>query len=254
MQKLVVETPEGVAIRVDLAGAGSRAAAALVDLALVAGILLSVTLVLALGARGILGGADEFVVGLLVTGALLCVIVWWFGWQLASNGQSPGKRLLGIRVVSADGSPASGVAFLLRSLILIVDVLPVPAPLGLLLAAATPRHVRLGDLAAGTIVVRAPRAVEPLEPWPGETWSALPARELPLDPRVASQLGAADVDLLREIVVRPSLDPASRERLVLRALAHYGPRLGFAHVDGLGDPRERLRELYLFAREHAATR
>jgi len=252
LAKLIVQTPEGVEIRQDLAGAGSRAAAAVVDglLFLIVAFVLGLVLLFAAQLGG--GSLGGFLLGLYTGGFLLLGLAYPFLWHVFQNGQTPGKRLVGVRVLSADGSPASTVQHLLRSLILIVDILPVPVPLGLLLAAVTPRHTRLGDLAAGTLVLRVPDAESvPSEPWPGQRWSALTDRQLELDARAAHALDARDHAFLRDVVTRRDLDEQGRQTLLDRVADVYCQKLGIARPP-LVKSAVLVRELYVFARESIA--
>lgn len=245
-----METPEGVEIRQELAGAGSRAAAALVDVLLFAvGAAVIGLALLALGAFG--GSAGRFVLGLYVGGIVLLWVGSTYAWHAATNGRSPGKMLVGVRVASADGSPATNVQHLLRALILIVDVLPLPAPLGLVLAAATPRHTRLGDLAAGTIVLRTAQLESALEPWAGETHSALAVKQLAIGPDAARALDPRDVAFLRDLATRRGLEDGAQRALIARTADVYCAKLGIARPASV-DPSAAVRELYLYAREHAS--
>ncbi|MBL8862169.1 MAG: RDD family protein [Planctomycetes bacterium] len=254
MAKLVVETPEGVEIQIDLAGVGSRSAAALLDLLIFA---FAATVVLLLGlvavtSLSLRSAATDFLIGMFVGGTLLVGLAYPFVWHVRANGQTPGKMLVGIRVTAADGAPAGAVAHLLRSLVLLADLFPAPAPIGLVLAAVTPRHTRLGDLAAGTIVLRVPPGARAPEPWPRDTWSGLPTRELPLEPRLASALSAEDLAFLGEVVRRAEgLAPGARAELERRVVDLYRSRLGLPGAPPPTVSSEALRELFLFAREHA---
>jgi len=80
------------------------------------------------------------------------VLLEWL-WQ----GQTIGKRMYGLRVIRDDGAPAGFLAVLIRNLLRLVDFLPAFYGLGLLTLIVTSRSQRLGDIAAGTYVVRAPR-------------------------------------------------------------------------------------------------
>jgi len=154
--RLEVETPDHVVLRYDLAGGGNRGFAALVDF-----VIASLVFAGALYASSVIVGrfGDAGVQLLGVIGLFTFLVAWsyfvlleWL-WQ----GQTVGKRLYGLRVIRDDGAPAGFVAVLIRNLIRIVDFLPAFYGLGLLMIIATSRSQRLGDLAAGTYVVRAPR-------------------------------------------------------------------------------------------------
>jgi uncharacterized RDD family membrane protein YckC len=155
--RLEVETPDHVLLRYDLAGAGNRGFAALLDF--VAALLL----VFGMLAVGAVAGSllprsvtfplqGLFVMATLLVGWSYFILLEWL-WE----GRTLGKRVFGLRVISADGSPAPFTAVLIRNLLRVVDFLPAFYGLGLLAIVATSRSQRLGDLAAGTFVVRAPR-------------------------------------------------------------------------------------------------
>ena len=95
---------------------------------------------------------DAFVTFLLLTIFYLPAVCYSFLWEVFNNGQTPGKRLLGTRVVMKDGNRPSTGAYLLRWLLLIIDMQV--SYIGLLCIALTKYHQRLGDMAAGTIVIK----------------------------------------------------------------------------------------------------
>ena len=154
--RLEVETPDHVVLRYDLAGGGNRGFAALVDFVIA-------TLVFAGADFGSTFVASRFgFAGVQLIGVLtlLTFAVAWSYFVLLEwlwQGQTVGKRLYGLRVIRDDGAPAGFVAVLIRNVIRIVDFLPAFYGLGLLMIIGTSRSQRLGDLAAGTYVVRAPR-------------------------------------------------------------------------------------------------
>src|SRR5690349_7121952 len=103
MTSLIVETTEGVRLRREIAGAGSRLAAGLLDgLLLAAGYLLLLALALLLTMADP-SGLSGLVIGVLAGGAVLIVIGYHVVFHLAWQGRTPGKAVLGLRVVSADG-------------------------------------------------------------------------------------------------------------------------------------------------------
>ena len=87
---------------------------------------------------------------------LLTFVIWWFYnfiFEVLWNGVTPGKYLLGLRAVNADGSPIGVVNSLLRTLLLPVDFLPIGYLSGLIVMVATKSNQRIGDIVAGTTVV-----------------------------------------------------------------------------------------------------
>ena len=250
MTTLLVPTSEGVELRHEIAGAGSRFAAGLLDGLILVGGYLAILLAVLIPAAFDATRVSSFVFGLLAGGALLAVVAYHALFHALRGGQTPGKRALGIRVLSADGLPPTTMQVVLRALLWPVDVLlTVPAPIGLLLVAATAKHQRLGDLVAGTLVVRAPERGGG-EPFAGRTWSGLERKKLALSPGAAARLGPEDRAFLRDLIQRADLEPNRQRKLFVDAAKHYSERLGLGPFE---DARTVVYELYLFAREHASS-
>jgi uncharacterized RDD family membrane protein YckC len=252
MTTLLVETSEGVRLRMEVAGAGSRFAAGLLD-ALLLGLALTVTLiVLSLAAAFDPSSASTFLLGAIIGGTVLIVIAYHVLFHALSNGRTPGKSALGIRVVSADGRPASLFALVVRGLIQPIDVLlQVPVAIGLILIGATPRHQRLGDLVAGTIVIHEKQRDYVRDPYPNQTWSNLEVRTLPLTPGLEARLTPDDRAFLRALVTREGLEDDTRRRLFVEAARMFAAKL---ELGAFEDARVFLKELYLFVREMAVAR
>jgi len=143
-----VATPEGIELTLHLAGPVPRALAWAIDFAIRAAVVLVVaTLALRLGRAGL---------GVILLTAFF--VEWmlpaWF--EARWNGQTPGKRALSLVVLNDDGSPVRWPAALTRNLLRAVDFLPFLYAFGLLAMFASSDFKRLGDLAAGTVVVHEP--------------------------------------------------------------------------------------------------
>ncbi len=138
-----LETPEGIEILLRLAGPVPRAAAFSIDLLIRVGAYLVLLPLAALAGVGL---------GLLLLA--LFVLEWLYPvfFELRS-GATPGKRAMGLTVVHADGTPVGPAASLLRNLLRAVDFLPVLYGVGLTAMLVDQDFRRLGDLAAGTLVV-----------------------------------------------------------------------------------------------------
>jgi uncharacterized membrane protein SpoIIM required for sporulation/uncharacterized RDD family membrane protein YckC len=152
-QRLQVETPEHVTLDLEIAGVGSRALAALIDMLVLIGSALGGFILLAVFAGfgvtiGSLGNA------LLVLGGFAVWAGYFILFEGLRQGQTPGKRMVGIRVVSDTGNAVGLGAAVARNLLRIADFLPPPYLTGLLLVALHPRGKRLGDMVAGTVVAR----------------------------------------------------------------------------------------------------
>jgi len=143
------ETPEGIALRLRAAGPAPRALAWLVD----AGIRLAVFMFASIPIS-LLGESGQ---GLLLI--LLFVLMWVYpiAFELFMDGQTPGKRVVGLRVVHANGTPVGFTASLIRNLMRTVDALPIGYAFGFFSCVIDPHARRLGDLVAGTLVVHADR-------------------------------------------------------------------------------------------------
>ncbi len=165
--RIEIVTPENIAFRYVLAGPFRRLPAYLVDLGIRVGVLL--TLSLAVMFSGLLGEVGPSL-GLGVILIAWFALSWFYGGMFEAlwNGQTPGKRLLGLRVLSIDGRPINAMQAVLRNVLRDVDAWPVVGyggaagiplyMLGLVTMAANDRYQRLGDLACGTIVVVEKRA------------------------------------------------------------------------------------------------
>ncbi len=143
-----VATPEGIELTLRLAGPVPRALAWAIDLAIRVGIVLAVT-----GIAAQFGRAGWGVV-LLTAFFVEWLLPAWF--EAAWGGQTPGKRLLGIAVLNDDGTPLRWPGALTRNLLRAVDFLPLAYAIGLITMLANRDFKRLGDLAAGTVVVYQP--------------------------------------------------------------------------------------------------
>ncbi|MCE5322609.1 RDD family protein [bacterium] len=151
---ITVVTPENVRIEYELAGLASRAGAAIIDL------LLQVLLILAvLGVRMLLSEHGRWP-GTTWANALLAIasFVMWYGYyvyfETVWNGQSPGKRYARMRTIREGGTPIDFASAAVRNLVRIVDMIPGIYLVGMISVLANSRNKRLGDFAAGTLVVK----------------------------------------------------------------------------------------------------
>jgi uncharacterized RDD family membrane protein YckC len=159
--RLTIDTPEGVPLELTLAGVGSRFASALLDYLFQTIILVALALVLGSGA-GLGPGASGLAAVLWAVGFF--VIFWGYdvAFEVLNSGRTPGKALNGLRVVRESGAPVTFGPSAVRNVVRIVDILPGTYLVGMTSIVVTRRNQRLGDLAAGTLVVREPRGL-PLE-------------------------------------------------------------------------------------------
>src|SRR5476651_1335127 len=153
-----LELPEEIDLQVELANVGSRTLAILVDIALGGLVLFTVYALTMLLAHDV---ADDWLTRLSSNAlkTLLMLLIFGFQWcyfnlfEWMWNGQTPGKRLLHLRVIKVDGSPVSGIDVLLRNLSRPIDTLGPMGLIGLLMIFVSRKAQRLGDLMARTLVI-----------------------------------------------------------------------------------------------------
>jgi uncharacterized RDD family membrane protein YckC len=170
-------TPEGVDLGLELATAGSRAGAFIIDLLIMVILLVVVTVVLAFLA---VPGVEQFLLILWLIGFFILRNGWFSLFEMGSRGATPGKRVLGLRVVARDGARLTGAAVVARNAMREIEVF---LPLSFLVSRAVEGaadtflvifsllwsgiflffplfnkdRLRVGDLVAGTWVVSLPR-------------------------------------------------------------------------------------------------
>ncbi len=152
-QHMEVETPEHVTLDLEIAGIGSRGLAAILDMVFLVGGLFAafVALSILVGFGFTLGSWGAAV---LLLGGFAVWTGYFIFFEGLRRGQTPGKRMVGIRVLMDTGHAVTPAAAAVRNLLRLADFLPPPYLLGTVLVAFHPRGKRLGDLFAGTIVVR----------------------------------------------------------------------------------------------------
>lgn len=200
-----LETPERVDLSVDLAGVGSRTMAFLVDWVL----LLAVSLFTFLIVQALAPVAGTMA---LVLALIALFVFWWFYFALFEilwDGQTPGKRLMGLRVRKVGGYPIGWSEALIRNFLrILIDLFLFWIPVGLPVMIATRRSQRIGDLAAGTVVVREGRPGMDQLADLGVTGDTKTYSAGGLD------LTAGEYELIREFLGRSSaIDPGSATRI-----------------------------------------
>ncbi len=142
-----VETPEGIVLSLRPAGLVARTMAFLLDLLIRLG--MDLVIAIALGAGGGLGG------GFILLGMFCVEWLYPIVFELARSGATPGKQALGLRVVMDTGLPVTPAASFTRNMLRVADFLPFAYAFGIVAMLLNSEFKRLGDLAAGTLVVHA---------------------------------------------------------------------------------------------------
>lgn len=162
-----IVTPENIAFEYRLAGPFRRLVAYAIDLALRMVAFVAISMALSFTLSWFIGGA---IAGVILV--LFFILSWFYGglFETFMNGQTPGKRLMGIRVLTVNGQPINGMQAIMRNILRTADEVPLlslhmissefPAfymiptfVLGLVVMTCNRRFQRLGDLVCGTMVV-----------------------------------------------------------------------------------------------------
>ena len=214
---LVVDSVTGIDVSLPVAGPGARAYAFLVDW--------HIRVILALG-WFVLGAllyngrlslsppltSDARWFGAVVAPALAIYFLYHHAVELAMRGNTPGKRMAGVRIVARDGGAPSAGALLTRNVFRLVDSLPLFYGVGLITVVLTRDNLRIGDMAAGTLLVF--EHADARLPTPAG------------DATQVSRLDAAGAEIVAELLERwPALQPEARVRLARQVLARYGADL-----------------------------
>jgi len=178
MKEYSVLSPEKIYFSFNLAGLGSRFAALLID-----GIIQSVLAAFFVAGFFLMGTSfseemtwfEWLVIAILIIGLFIIFYGYFIFFETIWNGQTPGKRAMKLRVIRDDGGAVTFVSVLIRNVLRLVDSL-LGGAIGVISILVSKKCQRLGDMAAGTLVVReqvqgAPRMVEIEEkefPWSGK--------------------------------------------------------------------------------------
>jgi len=216
--ELRIRTPEGIVFAYALAGPVTRCLGCAVDLLCV--IAAASVLGRLLGIAGFI--SEDFAQAII----FLCYFVISVGYgvllEWAWRGQTIGKRLLRLRVMDASGLRLQFHQVLMRNLLRFVDMLPAFYLLGGMVSLLSARSQRLGDLAAGTIVVHVPRHTEPdLDQLLAGKFNSL--RQFPhLEGRLRQRVVAEEARLaLQALLRRDELEPTARVRLFGELAGHF---------------------------------
>ena len=231
--RISVATPEGVTLEATLAGVGSRFVAGVIDQLLRWSLLLALVALMAMMEVNLSGG--DGLSGAGTAAVIVAIFFVQFGYdvlfEVLASGRTPGKRWTGLRVVKKGGTPIGFLASCLRNIMRIVDSLPGFYLVGILSVMFTANNQRLGDLAAGTIVVRERR----------QTTALPPSHSAPADSALydVSAVSAEELATVRRFLDRrATLTPEARDRLARDMATRLGPKV-------VGPPRQWEPEAFL---------
>jgi uncharacterized RDD family membrane protein YckC len=234
--RLTITTPEGVDLTLTLAGVGSRFIAALIDALIEGAVLIAGVIVLSVS-NGFGTGSSGATAIFLV---FLFVLVWGYdvAFEVLASGRTPGKRWNGLRVVREGGQPVGFVTSAVRNVMRLIDWLPSFYLVGIVAVFVTAKNQRLGDVVAGTIVVRdgGARALAP-----DARWSAPAGVVLEGESWDVSSIGAEELAAVRGFLERRgAIDYSARSEIAAMLAARLRPKVGGAPADL---PAERFLEI-----------
>ena len=236
---MVTATPEGVSVEVVLAGVGSRFGAIMLDLVLQAALLFVATLVtvgVGFSTKSSLG-----VIGVFSVLALAGLFGYYVVLECTTGGRTFGKLAAGLRTVRLDGQPIGFRQSVVRTVLRLVDCYLSLGMVGIGCILGTARNQRLGDLAAGTIVVRERRTV-PTRMAPVTGPPAAPGAPVPVLSAFHETLDARSWDVTavtqeeavlaeRFLRSRAGYTPAARAKLAARIANVLAPKVAGAPGD-----------------------
>lgn len=256
-ENVQVKTPEHVTLNFRLAGLGSRGAAQITDTLITTLMnvgLLAVILLMDNYIGVYFRQAESLVVAVIIV--IIFIINWgyFFLFEWLANGRTPGKMLLGLRVVRENGGRPTALSVLIRNLLRIIDMLPFYYLLGMLMVFFHPSHKRLGDIVAGTIVIherkkkRRKSSDKKLDKFLGE--KGITNRSVHIGEWERQRFTKEDWKLLRTYVHRyPGLNAVEQEELTEDVAAILLPKLQPGDRSEQLDKADRLFASYLILKE-----
>lgn len=242
--KLTIETPEQVHLEFVLADIGSRFMAVFADTIIQALLILALLILDRFFLQGTVyewGSARLWVVAIVIF--IYFCIYWGYyaAFEALWNGQTPGKRWAGIRVIKESGRAINAFEAIARNVVRVIDFLPGIYAVGIITMLLNSKNRRLGDFAAGTLVVHDRK--------PTETELFFNTAEKKGDFAVyqAGRLGVPEVELIETFLARRlDIPPEVRLQSATRIADMICTRLG---IDPLARPADTENFLELIVRE-----
>jgi len=230
-ESLQIDTPENVAFGYQVAGIGSRFVAALVDSFLIVLLLVLVELTIQLVLIS-LDTSDSLGAWLYAIFGIVSFVFFWgyyIFFEMIWNGQSPGKRAVKLRVIRLDGTPISLTESIIRNLVRFVDFMPLFYGFGVVAMFINDQSRRLGDLAAGTLVVHESESVsvQTLNVAPAASYQRMSLHPVTAQGFPIERLTNPEIHLIEEFLQRRDAMP-HRQQLAIQILTRLYQRGGLA--------------------------
>lgn len=255
-EKLRIETPEQIDFNLDVAGPGSRFYAQVHDW-IVKWLVIGLLFLASLPVTFALHDLSDTLTYALFAAAGAIAFTFFFGYDIyfegCRNGQTPGKRTAGLRVVRDNGGPIDVQAACIRNLIGLADFLPLLYLLGGLISLTNAKGQRLGDMAAGTVVIRerTQDAVDDLKP----QILAYAGSEFAFGPEHLANCTANDQHILHSFFARAEeMNPHARHELADKLCATFLQRTGYQPLTPIDDQSRAFAFLCALYRDLEALR
>jgi uncharacterized RDD family membrane protein YckC len=245
--KLTIDTPEQVHLEFVLAGIGSRFMAVFADTVIW---ILGLVILRFVENRVLEGNFFLQLTGYqLWVKAMLIFVSWCLFWgyyaafEASWNGQTPGKRWAGIRVIKETGRPINAFEAIARNLLRVIDMLPLfpPYAVGIVTMMLNPKNRRLGDFVAGTIVVHDKKAQE------SDLFFNTREDKPEFAVYEAGRLGVAEIELIETFLARRlDIPPEVRQQSAVRIAVMIASKLG---IDTAARPTDNENFLELVVKE-----
>ncbi|MCX7746628.1 MAG: RDD family protein [Clostridia bacterium] len=166
MRKLLnILTPENVFVEYELAGTGSRFIAAFIDYLIQVVLLMIVAFAIGFQTAediymSFYGNSLMAAIGIIII--FLINAGYFIFFEMILNGQSPGKKVVKLKVIKENGAPINFLDSMIRNIVRLVDMMPTMYLVGALVILFTKQYKRIGDFAAGTVVVKIKTAEQPV--------------------------------------------------------------------------------------------
>ena len=245
LDKLTIETPEQIPLEFPLAGIGSRFLAIALDMLVqMLGWLLLILLaeLLLPAAARLMPRAWTWGAAIMLLTAFVLYAGYYALFEIFWNGQTPGKRLVRIRVIGDSGRPITVYEAVVRNLLRVVDQFPGLYVVGIIAVFVTARNQRLGDVVAGTVVVHE-KAMQEVQPDFAAGTAAASA---------GPQISSDELELIERFLQRRyDLSPEVRQQSAEQIAARLRARLGVAQ-DGAASAEDFLETLARQKRDSAS--
>lgn len=248
-----IMTPEHVRLRFETAGLGSRAGAQLIDV-LIIGLIMAlfiavVSLTMSALQIGIENTLADFSLALIILFTFALISGYFIVTEYFFAGQTPGKKVMGLRTLQNDGRPPTFLSALIRNVFRLLDFLPFFYLLGAVWMFFHPQDKRIGDIAAGTIVIRDARIKQmrlrnKAKKWIERKMGTLPQVRWP--DGVSNELARDEWQLVSAFAERlPTLDPYKRDELAAHIIQILAARRGLESRQLTPYPAAFLAALYV---------